>query len=225
MNWKRRALLCRSKLRGSRSSSDCCRWRWQPRIWRSNAATRARWGNRWCGHGGRRFSVSCSAGCYTCSRGRRLPFLSAWTRIISATPSSTHRLRSNRGKRFRSGKSKASHPHSTWRCWSRTCGACSSEEHEIRLPVYDRGLHDPVPGMLCASPHHRIVVLEGLHLLRPEQSWKEALACLDFCMLLELPLETCRRRVVTRKIAGGRLPADVHAHFEARGPPDARGTA
>ncbi len=33
-------------------------------------------------------------------------------------------------------------------------------------------------------------------------------------MLLELPLETCRRRLVTRKIAGGRLPADVHAHFE-----------
>ncbi len=25
----------------------------------------------------------------------------------------------------------------------------SSEEHEIRLPVYDRGCHDPVPGVLC----------------------------------------------------------------------------
>ncbi|MHB8969801.1 MAG: PfkB family carbohydrate kinase [Pirellulaceae bacterium] len=90
----------------------------------------------------------------------------------------------------------------------------SSEEHEIRLPVYDRGRHDPAPGALCVRPHHRIVVVEGLHLLRPEQSWKEARACLDFCMLLELPLETCRRRLVTRKIAGGRLPADVHAHFE-----------
>ena len=90
----------------------------------------------------------------------------------------------------------------------------STEEHEIRLPVYDRGRHDPVPGSLCVCPHHRIVVVEGLHLLRPEQGWTEARACLDFCMLLELPLETCRRRLVTRKIAGGRLPADVHAHFE-----------
>lgn len=90
----------------------------------------------------------------------------------------------------------------------------SSEEHEIWLPVYDRGRHDPVPGTLCVRPHHRIVVVEGLHLLRPEPGWKEARACLDFCMLLELPLETCRRRVVTRKIAGGRLPADVYAHFE-----------
>ena len=55
--------------------------------------------------------------------------------------------------------------------------------------------------------------MEGLHLLRPEQSWKEARDCLDFCTLLELPLETCRRRVVTRKIAAGRPPADVCAAF------------
>ncbi len=101
----------------------------------------------------------------------------------------------------------------------------SSEEHEIRLPVYDRARHDPVPGALCVRPHHRIVVVEGLHLLRPEQSWKEARDCLDFCTLLELPLETCRRRVVTRKIAAGRPPADVCARFRARGPPDAPGTA
>jgi pantothenate kinase len=65
----------------------------------------------------------------------------------------------------------------------------SSEEYEIRLPVYDRGPHDPVPGALCVRPHHRIVVVEGLHLLRAEQSWKEARACLDFCTLLELPLK------------------------------------
>ncbi len=50
--------------------------------------------------------------------------------------------------------------------------------------------------------------------MRPEPSWTDARACLDFCTLLELPLETCRRRVVSRKIAGGRLPADVQAHFE-----------
>jgi len=90
----------------------------------------------------------------------------------------------------------------------------SSEEHQIRLPVYDRGRHDPVPGALSVRPHHRIVVVEGLHLLRPEQSWQDARACLDFCMLLEVPLETCRRRVVTRKIVAGRPSADVHAHFE-----------
>ncbi len=90
----------------------------------------------------------------------------------------------------------------------------SSEAHEIRLPVYDRGRHDPVPGALCVHPHHRIVVVEGLHLLRPEPGWTDARACLDFCTLLELPLETCRRRVVSRKIADGRLPADVQAHFE-----------
>lgn len=90
----------------------------------------------------------------------------------------------------------------------------SSEGHEIRLPVYDRGRHDPVPGALDVRPHHRIVVVEGLHLLRSEPGWKDARDCLDLCILIELPLETCRRRVVGRKIAAGRPPADVHAHFE-----------
>ena len=90
----------------------------------------------------------------------------------------------------------------------------SSDEHEIRLPVYDRACHDPVPGALCVRPHHRIVFVEGLHLLRPEPGWEAARACLDCCMLLEMPLETCRRRLGTRKIAGGRSPDDVHAHFE-----------
>lgn len=90
----------------------------------------------------------------------------------------------------------------------------SSVASEVRLPVYDRQRHDPVPEALCVQPHHRIMIVEGLHLLRPEPNWADARACLDFCVLLELPLEVCRRRLVTRKIAGGRLPADVDAHFE-----------
>jgi len=90
----------------------------------------------------------------------------------------------------------------------------SDEEHEVQLPVYDRQRHDPLPGALKVFPHHRVVVVEGLHLLRPEQDWDDARACLDFCTLLDLPLETCHHRVATRKIAGGRLPADVDAHFE-----------
>ncbi len=84
----------------------------------------------------------------------------------------------------------------------------------IRLPVYDRQRHDPVPGKLCALPQHRIIIVEGLHLLRPESEWKAIRECLDFCILLDVPLETCRRRVMTRKLAAGRSPDDVQAHFE-----------
>lgn len=84
----------------------------------------------------------------------------------------------------------------------------------IRLPVYDRQRHDPVSGELCALPQHRIVIVEGLHLIRPEAEWKAIRECLDFCILLEVPFETCRRRVTTRKIAAGRTPDDVQAHFE-----------
>lgn len=88
------------------------------------------------------------------------------------------------------------------------------EENEIRIPVYDRRRHDPVPGALAVQPHHRIVIVEGLHLIRPEPGWNEVKDGLDFCLLLELPLAACRRRVVSRKVAGGRSPDDALAHFE-----------
>ncbi len=90
----------------------------------------------------------------------------------------------------------------------------ASADQEIQLPVYDRRRHDPVPQSISVNPQHRIVIVEGLHLLRVEHGWQEARDCFDFCMLLELPLETCRRRVAVRKIAGGRHPADVDAHFD-----------
>ncbi len=88
------------------------------------------------------------------------------------------------------------------------------EKHEILLPVYDRRRHDPVPGVLAVQPHHRIVIVEGLHLVRPELGWNEVKEGLDFCVLLDLSLAACRRRVVARKIAGGRSPDDALAHFE-----------
>ena len=79
-----------------------------------------------------------------------------------------------------------------------------SGEPAIQLPVYDRKRHEPVPGSLCVQPQHCIIIVEGLHLLRPEPEWKAVRNCLDFCVLLDLPLETCRRRVTARKLATGR---------------------
>jgi fructose-1-phosphate kinase PfkB-like protein/pantothenate kinase len=90
----------------------------------------------------------------------------------------------------------------------------TAEDAAISLPIYDRERHDPVPGVLGVRPAHRIIVLEGLHLLRPEADWRDIRSCLDFCILLDVPLETCRRRVTTRKLAAGRTPEDVQAHFE-----------
>jgi len=36
---------------------------------------------------------------------------------------------------------------------------------EIPLPIYDRSLHDPVPGALRIHPRQRLILVEGLHLL------------------------------------------------------------
>lgn len=85
---------------------------------------------------------------------------------------------------------------------------------DILLPAYDRRQHEPVPRALRVRPCHRIVIVEGLHLLRPEPGWNEVRSSLDFCTLLEVPLDICRQRVVARKIAGGRDPAEAAEHFE-----------
>lgn len=84
----------------------------------------------------------------------------------------------------------------------------------IRLPAYDRKKHEPVPAAFAVQPQHEIVIVEGLHLLRPEPGWSEVRDCLDFQLLLELPLDTCRARVVARQVAGGRPRADAEARFE-----------
>lgn len=90
----------------------------------------------------------------------------------------------------------------------------SADDESISLPIYDREHHDPVRGAFWVRPTHRIILVEGLHLLRPEAEWRAIRECLDLSILLDVPLDTCRRRVTTRKMAAGRTPDDVQAHFE-----------
>jgi fructose-1-phosphate kinase PfkB-like protein/pantothenate kinase len=90
----------------------------------------------------------------------------------------------------------------------------AGQAQKVRLPAYDRKKHEPVPAALAVQPHHQIVIVEGLHLLRSEPGWEKVRDGLDTRLLLELPLATCRARVVARKVAGGRTPADAEAHFE-----------
>ena len=47
-------------------------------------------------------------------------------------------------------------------------GGCNGT---IKLPDYDRTLHDPVPGRIEVGAHHKLVVVEGLHLLHDQGRW------------------------------------------------------
>ena len=49
----------------------------------------------------------------------------------------------------------------------------TTKEKELLLPLYDRALHDPVPNQLIIPNVTRVVLVEGLHLLRDFKSKEE----------------------------------------------------
>jgi len=105
---------------------------------------------------------------------------------------------------------------------------------EIRLPVYDRRLHDPVPDALAVKPQHSFVLVEGwltlavvsinrmflttppigMLLLHDDERFKCIKEHLDECLFLEVDEESCHKRVVARKVLGGRDRDDAERHYE-----------
>ena len=75
----------------------------------------------------------------------------------------------------------------------------------LLLPVYDRVLHDPVDhSLLISKKTTRVVIVEGLHLLRNEQNWKDIRAM--FMTLYYVRFndgDVQKERVMQRRIRGG----------------------
>jgi pantothenate kinase len=75
------------------------------------------------------------------------------------------------------------------------------EGETVEWPMYDRQVHEPVPGPVITS---NIVVTEGNYLLH----WPEVRLLLDVCWFLSVPDEVIRERLYARHLAGGKA-ADV----------------
>lgn len=87
-------------------------------------------------------------------------------------------------------------------------------EDSLRLPRYDRNLHDPVEGAIGVDPHHRAALVEGNFLLRSRGPWRHIAPLLDLSVFLSRPLEEVRPRIVGRHVRGGRSPENARHHFE-----------
>lgn len=84
------------------------------------------------------------------------------------------------------------------------------------FPAYDRNLHNPVPGRVKVDiAQHQIVFFEGLHLLANDArgDWAALRNLFDGLIVLKVPIEECKRRVIARKVLGGRSEADALAHW------------
>ena len=85
--------------------------------------------------------------------------------------------------------------------------------HTVRLPVYDRRLHDPRPDGITITPRTRIVLVEGNYLLDETPPWDAVSALLAPRFLLTCDPASARQRVIDRHIRGGCTPADAERKY------------
>jgi len=90
--------------------------------------------------------------------------------------------------------------------------ALSRLRHEdIRLPLYDRNLHDVVQDATLVRGE--IVLVEGNWLLLDEPEWRDALPPCDYSIFISADEEMLKERLIQRKISGGSSPAAAEEFY------------
>lgn len=69
---------------------------------------------------------------------------------------------------------------------------------EVAVPVFDRGLDLARAGARIVGPDHAIVLVEGNYLLLDCLPWNELAPLFDQTLMIEVPEEELRRRLVAR---------------------------
>ena len=73
----------------------------------------------------------------------------------------------------------------------------------VRMPVYDRTIHEPRPDALTVGAVTRIAIVEGNYLLLDEPPWDAVRPLLDEVWYLDVPHELAMQRVRARHVRGG----------------------
>ena len=85
----------------------------------------------------------------------------------------------------------------------------------VAVPVFDRDLELSRAAAAIVEPHHRIVITEGNYLLLDDDGWRPVRDRLDFTVLLDVPAEELRRRLMERWLGHGYPPAEAKEKTEA----------
>ncbi|UCD27422.1 MAG: hypothetical protein JSV03_09855 [Planctomycetota bacterium] len=84
----------------------------------------------------------------------------------------------------------------------------------VKLPVYDRQRHDPIPEALTVLPQTRVLLVEGNYLLDDNPPWDAVSSQLHPKLFLECDADLARQRVIARHIRGGLTEQTASAKFE-----------
>ncbi len=81
----------------------------------------------------------------------------------------------------------------------------------IWAPVFHREIEESYAGELAVLPEHRLVIVEGIHLLQTNHGWDQVLPLLDATWFLECQdIGEQTRRLVERNIVYGRDPQQAN---------------
>jgi pantothenate kinase len=85
----------------------------------------------------------------------------------------------------------------------------------VWAPVFHREIEESYAGELAVTPEHRLIIVEGIHLLQTGHGWHRVLPLLDLAWYLEcVDVAEQSARLVQRNIDNGRTPEQARAWVE-----------
>jgi len=104
----------------------------------------------------------------------------------------------------------------------RDLGRLRDGSQTVRLPAYDRTVHEPAEARITVGPEDRLVLVEGNYLLCREGGWRTVPDLFNLKLFLELPAGANRGPLVARHMRGGRSREEAERHYERVDLPNTR---
>lgn len=97
-----------------------------------------------------------------------------------------------------------------------------NDEDEIAVPVFDRDLEIARAGARIISRNVQYLIVEGNYLLLKQPPWSSLRDMFDVTVMIEVPEEALRPRLVARWQAYGLSPDEIAAKVEGNDIPNGR---
>lgn len=90
----------------------------------------------------------------------------------------------------------------------------------VRVPIYSREIHEPVPDAVEIPTGIQIVLVEGNYLFWNEGEWRAISDLFDIRIFVAATMDTARSRVIARHLRGGLSPEAAVAKYERNDRPN-----
>ncbi len=96
-----------------------------------------------------------------------------------------------------------------------------TSEGDVRVPVYDRARHEPVPNAELVPSTVDIVLVEGNYVLLREGPWRRVGESFDVSFWIDIDPEACAGDIIARHMSGGMTPEGAKAKYAENDKPNA----